>query len=120
MTSTGKGILGGFLIVVFTLATVFLGVWRDLGIRGAGVANRADAGPLLGSIGNVNRASTFEAKDFCMFSALRNGLEGEIFVDDVDTNDGCDDYRCSVVDMSGARHYYTISDCGVGLNTEGW
>lgn len=86
------------------------------------VTSDADSG--VGFAGTVNRDTQTQPRDFCMFSALYNGLEGDVYVDDVNGSDGyggCTNYRCSIVaDKDRVRRYYVVTDCGESLNTEGW
>lgn len=60
------------------------------------------------------------APDMCMVSALNNGLEGNVYTQEVDEPiDGCTMYLCAIVlDVDGSTHEYDVMDCGGAVNDE--
>lgn len=68
---------------------------------------------------SVNRDPSTQVgpRDFCMFSALYNGLEGDVYEEDRDEPvTGCTLYMCAIVlDSDGQTYEYEVIDCGEGL-----
>lgn len=73
---------------------------------------------LGGEIVNRDPATQTQPRNFCMFSALINGMEGEVFEQERDEVDaGCEMYMCAIIlDSDGKTYEYEVLDCGEGLH----